>query len=270
MMLEELRAARERIRPHVLRTPLTRSAALSERAGAEVWLKLECRQHTGCFKPRGAVNRIASLSEDERARGVVAASAGNHALGVAHACRAVGVEQADLFVQADAAPAKVRKLRGYPVRLHLLGANYEEAQQAALAHARETGAVFVSSYDDAAVIAGAGTCGLEIVEDLPEPDAVVVPVGGGALIAGIATAVKAARPRARVIGVNPEASPSALESLRAGRALDPYEHGPTRAHGLAGGFGRVPFEIARRLVDEVVLVSELELARGIAALIDAE
>lgn len=267
---DEVRAAAKRIAPHLTRTPLVHSRALSVAAGCELWLKLENRQQTGSFKARGALAFLSLLDAEERARGVVAASAGNHALGVAHATKALGIERATLFLQGNASPAKIAKLRAYPVDVRLTGETFEDAQQAALAHATETGAIFVSAYDDERVMAGQGTAGLEIVEDLGEPADVVVPVGGGALLGGIAIAVKAAWPRARVIGVNSDASASALESLRQGRALDPFEHGPTRAHGLAGGFGKTGFEVARKLVDEIVLVTEREMSEAIASLIDAE
>jgi threonine dehydratase len=268
--LDDVQRAARAIEPHVVRTPLARSAALSEATGCELWLKLECRQVTGSFKPRGALNKIRSLGAADRARGIVAASAGNHALGVAHACGALGLEDADLFVQANAAPAKIAKLRRYPVRLHLVGQSYEDAENAALAHARTSGAYFVPAYDDPLVIAGQGTAGLEIADELADTDVVVVPVGGGALFAGIALALKALRPQTRLVGVNPEASPSARLSFQQGRALDPYHHEQTLAHGLAGGFGRLPFETLRPLLPEIALVSETELRRGIAALIDAE
>jgi len=268
--IEDLRRAAAAIAPHVLRTPLVHSEALSQAAARDVYLKLESHQHTGSFKPRGACYKLLSLPAEERARGIVAASAGNHALGVAYACRVLGVPNAELFVQRNAAPAKVAKLRRYPVRLHLVGDTFEDAQQAALAHAERTRAVFVSAYDDPAVVAGQGTCGLEIVEQLAAFEAVVVPVGSGALSAGIAIAVKALVPSARVIGVNPEASPSALLSFQQGRALDPYDHEPTLAHGLAGGYGKLPFALARGKLDAIRLVSEDELRRGIAALIDAD
>ncbi len=268
--LSDVLVARDRISRHVLRTPLTRSPLLSRRAGCEVWLKQENRQHTGSFKPRGALNKLLSLDAAARGRGIVTSSAGNHALGVAYACQVAGTKEADLFVQATAAPAKIAKLREYPARLHLVGKTYEDAHQAALAHAGKTGATYLSSYDDLDIVAGQGTCGLEITEDLPELDAVVVPVGGGALSAGIALAVKAARPRSRVVGVNAAASPSALLSFQKGHAHDPYDHEPTLAHGLAGGYGRVPFAVARDLIDEIVLVSEEEMKEGIAALIDSD
>lgn len=263
-------AARDRIAPHLARTPLTLSPMLSERAGREVLLKRENQQATGSFKPRGALNKLLSMDASERARGVVAASAGNHALGLAYAARALRVESCDLFVQKNASPAKIGKLKAYPARVHLVGDTFEEAQQGALAHAARTGATFVSAYDDRDVLAGQGTVGLEIMEDAPDIETVVVPVGGGALLGGIALAVKHLSPKTRVVGVNPAASPSALLSLQQGRAIDPYDHEPTLAHGLAGGFGKAGFEVARLLVDEIVLVTEEEMAASVAALVDSD
>jgi threonine dehydratase len=268
--LDDVQRAARAIAGIAVKTPLLHSPALSEAAGCELWLKLECRQATGSFKLRGAANKILSLPREARGRGVVGASAGNHALGVAHACRELGVAGAELFVQKNAAPAKIAKLRRYPVALHLVGETYEDAQQAALAHAERTGKSYVSAYDDPVVVAGQGTAGLEIVDELQDVDAVVVPAGGGGLIAGIAVAVKGRRPAARIVGVNPEASPSAKLSFERGEALDPFEHGETLAQGLAGGFGRVPFAVARGLVESVALVGVDDLKRGVAALIDAE
>jgi threonine dehydratase len=267
---EDVEEASGRVESHALRTPLTRSAALSRETGREIWLKQENLQHTGSFKPRGALSRIGLMGQEEKARGVVAASAGNHALGVAYACQVLAVREATVFVQSDASPAKLARLRDYPVEVHLISGTFEAAQQAALDRSRRSQAIYVSPYDDAATIAGQGTVGMEIAEQLADLDVVVVPVGGGALIAGIALSVKAARPGARVVGVNPEASPSALLSLREGRAIDPYQHAPTRAQGLAGGFGRIPFSAARHLIDEIVLVSEEEIADAMVALIDSD
>ena len=266
----DIESARERIAPFVRRTPLTHSYLLSERVGAQVWLKQENQQHTGSFKPRGALSKILALAPAERARGIVAASAGNHALGVAYACHVLGIERADIFVQANAAPAKLAKLRQYRIGLHLVGKTFEEAQQAALEQVRASGAVYVSAYDDPAVLAGQGTCGLEVLDQLEDFETLIVPVGGGALIAGTALAVKSRRPKVRVVGVNAAASPSALLSLQVGHALDPYDHEPTMAQGLAGGFGKIPFQIARELVDEIVVVSDAEMGRAIATLIDTD
>ena len=270
LTLHEIYLAQQRIEPYITRTPLMRSMLLSAQLGCEVWLKLENRQVTGSFKPRGALNRILTLSAEDRERGIVAASAGNHALGVAHAAQCLGLTKADLFVQANAAPAKIAKLRQYNVSLHLTGQHFDETQAAAVEFAGRNGATYVSAYDDLDVIAGQGTVGLEIMQARPDVDTIVVPVGGGGLIAGLATLAKSLNPAIRVIGVNPAASPSAYLSKRDGYPYETYENEPTLAHGLAGGFGRVPFMVGMLLIDEIALVSENELKRGIAALIDSD
>ena len=270
LTLHEIYLAQQRMKPYITRTPLMQSTLLSAQLGIDVRLKLENRQCTGSFKPRGALNKILTLSAEELERGIVAASAGNHALGVAHAAQCLGLTKADLFVQANAAPAKIAKLRQYNVNLHLVGNLFDEAQAAAFEFAEHNGATFVSAYDDLDVIAGQGTVGLEIMQDMPDVDTIVVPVGGGGLIAGLATIAKSLNPAIRVIGVNPAASPSAYLSKRDGYPYETYENKPTLAHGLAGGFGRVPFMVAMMLIDEIVLVSEEEMKRGIAALIDSD
>ncbi len=268
--LQPILLAHRRIAPFIRHTPLVRSDHLSARTGADVWLKLECRQPTGSFKVRGALNKIGQLTPEEKERGLVTASAGNHGLGVAYAARSWGGTPADIFVQANAPRAKVDKLRRFDATLHLEGDTYEEAHQAAEAFARETGATYVSAYDDVDVIAGQGTIGLEILTDLPETDLILVPVGGGGMIAGVATVAKAMNPGCRVIGLQPEASPAALLSLRDGVPYDPYDHEPTIADGLAGGFGAVPFYVARTLIDQVLLVGESDLRRAIFTLLDQE
>ena len=262
--------AQRRIAPFIQPTPLVRSANLSAQTGADVWLKLENRQPTGSFKVRGAVNKIGLLTPEEKARGIVTGSAGNHGLGVAFAAQSRADVAADIFVTANAPRAKVDKLRGFEVTLHLEGDTYEATHQAAEAFARETGATYVQAYDDLDVIAGQGTTGLEILSDLPGTDLILVPIGGGGLIAGIATAAKALNPGCQVIGLQPEASPAALLSLRDGIPYDPYEHEPTIADGLAGGFGAMPFYVARTLIDQVLLASEVELRRAVFTLLDRE
>ena len=268
--LSDLFVARTRIAPYVVRTPLTHSRLLSSRSGCEVWLKQENRQCTGSFKVRGAMNKLVSLTRQERARGVVAASAGNHAIAIAYASRILAISPVELFVEESADKSKLAKLDEYSVKVHVVPGTFEDAKQAALTMAQHTGAVFVSPYDDALIIAGQGTCGLEIAEDLPDLDAVVVPVGGGGLISGICVAIKSTNSRARVVGVNPTASPSALLSLQRGQAIDPYDAAPTLAGPLAGGFGKIPYAVAHQLIDSVVLVTEDELKQAIAALIDTE
>jgi threonine dehydratase len=268
--LQSILQAGRRIARFIPRTPLERSAYLSQQTGADVWLKLECRQTTGSFKIRGALNKVGLLAPEEKARGLVTASAGNHALGVAYATQAWGGMSADIFVQANAPRTKVDKLRHFDVGIHLEGDTYEAAHQAAEAFARETGATYISAYDDVDVIAGQGTIGLEILTDLPDTDLILVPIGGGGMIAGVATAAKAMHPGCQVIGLQPEASPAALLSLRDGVPYDPYDHEPTIADGLAGGFGATPFYVARTLIDEVLLASEADLRRAVFSLLNWE
>jgi len=214
---DDVDAARRRIAPHLPATALRRAFAVP---GGQGWLKLECWQPTGSFKVRGALSVLTALEEDERGRGIVAASAGNHALGVAYAIQALGGRMpATLFVPETAPRAKVEKLRTFPVTVVEAGATYDEAAARAREHASRTGAALVHAYEDLRTAAGQGTAGLEILEQLPETGAIVVPVGGGGLIAGIATVVKAARPDVRIVAVQPEASPSLRDSLAQGRAL---------------------------------------------------
>jgi threonine dehydratase len=235
-----------------------------------VWLKLECEQPTGSFKVRGASNRFALLTPDERKRGIVTASAGNHGLGVAHAARHFPETVVHVFVPVNAPRAKVVRMQFYPVIIHEEGGNYDEAHQAALSYAERCDCFHLSAYDDLDVIAGQGTIALELLEDLEEPDVVIVPVGGGGLIAGICSVTKELRQSCRVVGVQPEASPAALVSFQKGRAQDPFDHGPTIADGLAGGFGELPFEITRSRVDEILLATEDDLREAIYALLDRE
>jgi threonine dehydratase len=262
--------AQQRIAPFVRHTPLMRSAYLSALTGADVWIKLECHQVTGSFKVRGALNKVSQLTAREKSQGVVTGSAGNHGLGVAYAAQAGSGTSVDVFVPANAPPSKIDKLRLMGVTPHQVGTTYEDAHQAAVAFARETGATYVEAYDDNDVIAGQGTLGLEILSDLPTVDLLLVPVGGGGLVAGVATAAKEMNPGCRVLGVQPEASPAAWLSLRDGRPYDPYDHEPTIADGLAGGFGVVPFFVAGTLIDEVLLISESTLRQAIFTLLDQE
>jgi threonine dehydratase len=267
LSLDDLRAARERLRPHLQTTPLRPSLAAP---GVDLRLKLECWQPTGSFKVRGATHFVASLDPAARARGIVAASAGNHALGVAFAAQRLGgTIHATLFVPGSAPRAKLSKLRRFPVELRETGDTYDDAVLAAEAFERETGAILVHAYEDPRTAAGQGTVALELLEQCDAPAAVVVPVGGGGLIAGIATAVKALSPGTRVVAVQPEASPALRESLRRGQPLLSYPAAPTLADGLAGGIGRIAFDHRSR-IDEVVTVSEDEIEEAIVALLAAD
>ncbi len=268
--IQDIYQAQRRIRPHIFRTPLRHSFLLSERTGAEIFLKLENWQVTGSFKPRGALNLMLTLGADERARGVVTASAGNHALGVGHAARILHISPTTIFVPRTAPRAKLDKLREFPVTVRLDGDTFDNTERAAEAYQRETGAAFVNAYDDPRTVAGQGTVGLEILEDLPDVDAILVPVGGGGLISGIAIAAKTLAPTVRMLAVQPAASPALRDSLRDDKCYEEYAAAPTICDGLAGGIGKICFEVAKKLVDEVVLVEEDETKAAIRALVETQ
>ncbi|HKV40701.1 MAG TPA: threonine/serine dehydratase [Blastocatellia bacterium] len=264
--LERIEAASWRIAGVARRTPLEQSRWLSADLtdGPEVLLKLECFQVTGSFKIRGAVSKLTSLSEEEQTQGVLTVSAGNHGLAVAHSAELLGIE-ATIVVPETASPAKVAAIRRYPVTLIERGANYDEAERAAREMELQGNKVFVSPYNDEEVIAGQGTIAIEILNEDPDIDTLVVPVGGGGLIAGIAIAAKAINPAIRIYGVEPEASPTMTRALEAGEIVR-IEEDETIADGLAGNIepGSMTFPIIRDLVDDILLVSEAEIYRSIA------
>jgi threonine dehydratase len=262
--------AQKLIQRYLWRTPLVPSAALSHQTGADVHLKLECWQRTGSFKERGALIRLSSLSPQEFARGVVTASAGNHGLGVAYACQTLALPPATIFVPESAPVSKVNHLAAFDCDLRRAGADYDACHAIAVAHAQELGALYISAYDDPVVIAGQGTAGLELLQDLPDADVLLVPVGGGGLIAGVAVVAKAVNPGIHIAGVQPEASPAAYLSFRDGKPYETYPAGPTICDGLAGGFGRLPFELAGSLIDEVLVVPEDDVRQAVIWLLAHE
>jgi threonine dehydratase len=269
--VQDIFHARNTIRPHVFRTPLRESFLLSERVGAAVYLKLENWQITGSFKLRGALNRMAALTDDERARGIVTASAGNHALGVGYAARALNVAPATIFVPRTAPRTKIAKLREFPVEVRQVGKTYDDAHHAADEFARSTGGTFIHAYDDPRIVAGQGTIGLEILDDLPNVDAILVPVGGGGMITGIAIAVETIAPTTRVVAIQTDASPALRDSLRDNKCYEEYAHGPTICEGLAGGIGKMVFDAAKQeLIDDVVIVGEDDVRGAIRALAETE
>ncbi len=255
--LADVLLARRTIGPHVYRTTLRRSFLLSDQFGADIYLKTENLQRTGSFKVRGALNKVLHLTEAEKAKGTVAASSGNFAVGAALATRIGGEVPLHLFMAEPTPRSKLDKLREYRhVDVTLAGADYEDAHEASVEYRERTGQVYLHTFDDPLVIAGQGTVGLEILEDLPDVDAIVVPIGGGGLISGIAVAAKAIRPDVKIVGVQAAASPSAYLSLKENRCYEHYKSAPTSAEGLAGGFGLLPFQIAKDLIDVMILVDE--------------
>jgi len=262
-------AARARLQGAIYETPCAFSQTLSELSGAQCYVKLENLQMTGSFKERGAANLLLQLDAGERRRGVAAASAGNHGLAVAFHAARLGIP-ATIVMPTYAPLIKVTSARRYGADVILHGANYDEAYERAQAVVAERDAVFVHPFDDARVVAGQGTLGLELLEQIERLDAVVVPVGGGGLIAGVALAIKARRPDVRVIGVQSAAVPGMERALAAGERVR-VPAGATIADGIAvRRVGAVTYALAARLVDTVVTVDEEELANAILLLLEIE
>ncbi len=265
--LDDVLAAREVLRDVARTTPLEHSRALSERVGGPVHLKCENLQRAGSFKIRGAYTRMSRLSDAEQARGVVAASAGNHAQGVALAAQMLGIHST-VFMPTGAPIPKLLATRGYGASVELLGESIDEALVGARAFAERTGAVLIHPFDHADIVAGQGTVGLEILEQCPEVRTILVCTGGGGLLAGIAAAVKDTRPDVQVVGVQAAQAAAYPASIAAGHPVA-LASMSTMADGIAVGCpGEVPYALVRALVDDVTTVSEDSLARALLFLLE--
>ncbi len=260
--LNAVHEARRRIANIAYRTPLYFCPRLSSTTKANVYLKLECYQPTRVFKIRGAANRILKIAPEERARGLIAASSGNHGLSVAYVAKLVGAPTT-IVVPTNAVEEKINVIEEYGARVVKHGLYHDERMSKALEIQKTTGATFVHPFDDPDVIAGQGTIGLEICEDLPTVDTVIVPVGGGGLISGVSTAVKNLKPTVKVIGVEPERASSMYQSLKAGK-ISRLEDTTSIADGLATREpGSLTFSICKRNVDDILLVSEQEIEKSV-------
>lgn len=263
-------AATRRIREHISYTPLQRSATFSELCHADVWFKLENQQTTGSFKLRGATNRVLTLSEAQRARGCVAASSGNHGAAVACALQQVG-GRGIIFVPEQTSAAKVDKIRHYGGEVRFFGTDGLDTEQHAREYAEQHDMFYLSPYNDADVIAGQGSCAVELIEQQPNLDAVFVAVGGGGLIGGMGAVLKAFDAGIRVYGCQPTASPVMARSVAAGEIIDmPSE--PTLSDGTAGGIeaGAITFPLCQAVVDEWLELSEQDIAAAMRTYIDNE
>jgi len=263
--LSEIRLASQRLAGTIHRTPVLTALTIGARAGVELQLKCECFQKTGSFKPRGALNKVLSLSTAERARGLVTVSAGNHAQAVAWAARRVGAPC--VVVMPTAAPrSKLDAVRGYGAEIVLhddRATLFDKLREVEAAR----GLTFVHPFDDAVVLAGAGTIGLEIIEDVSEVELVIVPVGGGGLLGGVASAIKALAPRVRVIAVELAAGPGLAPALAAGKPVPAPRPADTLADGMTPPFvGALPLAIAREAVHEIVSVTEAEIIEAMGVL----
>jgi threonine dehydratase len=265
---EKVLLANDRIRAHIRETPLEHSPFLSECGNCQVFLKLENEQKTRSFKFRGALNRVLSLSEEEKRRGVVTASTGNHGAAMAHVLTDLGIT-GKIFMPTTASPAKVEVLRLLGASVEYSGEDCVEAERAARNTAKNLGVTFVSPYNDPEIVAGQGTVGLEIDRKLKDPQAILTPVGGGGLMSGIAAYFKSVDPLVEQIGCQPLNSAVMYESVKAGRILE-LESMPTLSDGTAGGIepGSITFEICRKTVADFIIVSESEISNAVRTLIE--
>ena len=264
--LDSIREAAGSIAGQVHRTPLLASRTLGRMCGHRLWLKAENLQKTGCFKPRGALNKIAHMTPEERARGVLAASAGNHAQGLAYAAVRQGIP-VKVVMPSNAQPSKLAATREMGAEVILHGEIFDDALARSLEVQKETGMSYVHPCIDPHVVSGAGTVGLEILEDLPDVDAIVVPIGGGGLISGIAVAVKSQRPDVKIFGVEPVTSPAMKNSLVAGK-LVVLESAVSIADGMAGlAVFEETLETAREYLEDVLLVGEESMLNAMSLLL---
>jgi threonine dehydratase len=264
----EVSLAEPRIRPHIRETPLEPSLPLSQETGAEVHLKLECTQVTGSFKARGALNKLLALGQADRARGIVTASTGNHALAVANALALLGLD-GEIFLPSSVSPAKLEALQLRRARLRLIDEDPGLVESIARQAAESSGRVYVSPYNDPQIIGGQGTIAVELLRQLPAPDAVLVPVGGGGLISGIASYLKQKHPSVRIVGCQPAASRIMAESIRSGRLLE-LPSDPSLSDATLGLVepGAITFPLCQALVDEWILVDEAAIRSALRLLLE--
>lgn len=262
--------AEQRIRPYIHETLLEPALALSQIGQSQVYLKLENLQPTGSFKLRGAMNKLLSLTPEQRAQGIVTASSGNHGAAVAYGLSRLGL-QGQIFVPENASSVKVEMIRRFGAEIRFHGDDSGLTELYARDYAEQNGRVYISPYNDEQIIAGQGTIGVELARQLEQIDAVFVTIGGGGLISGIAGYLKAVKPGIKIIGCLPENSPVMAESIKAGRIIE-MESLPTLSDGSAGGIepGAITFELCRQWVDDYVLVSEEEIKAAMRLVIESQ
>ena len=262
----DIRQARQNLQKIIRKTPFEKSDVLSNRTNMDVYLKAECLQHTGSFKLRGAYHKIVSLGSEEKAKGIVTSSAGNHAQGVGFAATGFNIP-ARIYVPEIIPRNKLEAIQRYRVELVIEGKLYDESHAAALADAKKSGRVYIPSYDDSLIMAGHGTLGLDMLDEIADLGAVLVPVGGGGLIAGVATAAKTINPAIQVIGCQSSASCAMARSLEENRVYTTFPSKETIAEGLEGGISEITFQLGQRLIDRMVLVEENEIRSAIRFLL---
>ncbi len=263
------KSALKRIQKYIRHTPLEACRSLSKLMAGQVYLKMEHWQHTGSFKIRGALNRMMTLSDDEKEKGIITASAGNHGLGVAYASEILGI-RSRIVLPVTASPTKVRLLKFFGVEIVQAGEDYDEAEDIAHQIERDCGLTFVHAFDDPRIIAGQGTLALEILKDMPDPDIILVPMGGGGLISGMAITLKKYCSRSKIIGIQSKASPAIYRAIQMNQVIEtPIEE--TIADGLAGRLVSPKiFETVKKYVDDLILVDEKDIVLAILFMLQQE
>jgi threonine dehydratase len=267
-LLEEIFKAEQRIRPYILKTPLMKSPYFSQLVNSNVYFKLESEQYTGSFKLRGAINKVLSLSEDEKKKGVITASTGNHGQALAKALK-ISHAKGIVYVPENADISKVEAIKQYGAEVKVYGKNALDTEMYAKQLAKERQMIWVSPYNDPQIIGGQGTIGIELTEQLKDIDVIFVTVGGGGLISGIGTYIKSISPQTKIVGCLPENSAEMFESIKSGKFVT-SENKDTLSDGSAGGFeeGSITYDICKSVIDDFVLVTEEEIKQSIRFMVD--
>jgi len=266
--LEHIYLAARRLKNQIRHTPFQPSQRLNNLLGAEIFMKMENMQHTGAYKERGALNKLCSLTEEEKSRGVFAASAGNHAQGLAYHAGLQGIHST-IFMPIGTPVIKVTRTKDYGANVQLVGSSFDDAFEACMSHINQHGGTLVHPFDDVHVIAGQGTMGLEIIDQMPDIDVLVIPVGGGGMISGIAKAVKSINPKVRIVGVEPARIPSMARAVHGDVSMQPAV--TTIADGInVRKVGKITLDICKHYVDEWVTVTEEDICRAILFLLEGE
>lgn len=259
--------AKKRIGQYIYRTPFEKSYFLSSLIDGEAFLKLECQQLVKAYKVRGAFNKIIKLLPLERQKGFMTASSGNHGASVSFAASSLGIKNAHIYVPIVTPTIKKEKIKRYGADLTVMGKDYDETHSLAKSACEEKGFIWIDSSSDEDVIAGQGTIGLEIMEEKPDIDAILVPIGGGGIITGISIAVKSINPAIKVIGVQTAACPAMLAAMRDNVFYETYHSEPSMCEALVGGVGKIPFTLSKKCIDEILLVKEDNIKRAVADLL---
>jgi len=263
---EDIIDAKKRIEKHIYHTPLEKSIYLSH-GNTRVYLKLENQQKIKCAKVRGAFSKITALGDEELKKGVVAISSGNHGAAVSYAAQLLSIDKTTIYVPETTPKSKVEKIKYYGADVVMVGKNYDETHEIGLEKIREDGSIFIDPCSDEKVIAGQGTIGVEILEDAPNMDAILVPIGGGGIITGISIAAKHINPSIKVIGVQTAACPAMVASMRDGVFYETYPAGESICDALVGGVGLIPYKMAKECIDDIIVVEEADIYDAIVHLL---